>query len=284
MSRVQQAPLLGAVALVTGAGIGQAVAVELARCGAATVIIADLTTSKLTKTAEQIRRYGVDAVPVALDVADRTGLEDLAHLIGQRYGAVAILVNNAGIGIAGRLRDTSSTDWDRILAVSLRSVIDATTVFGSQMAARGRGGYVLNLASAAAFLPSKAMVAYTTTKGAVLAFTESARADLADARIQVSAVCPGFVNTDIAATTIYAGATAEQQQRSRARAARATDSGTTRPRRPRALLLTPSARTSRSSLSASKLEPAGWRTASHLRSYVSSRASMYAPNQRDSRH
>jgi short-subunit dehydrogenase len=74
------------------------------------------------------------------------------------------------------------------------------------------------LSSAAAFLPSKSMVAYGTTKAAVLAFSESLRADLADDGITVTAVCPGFVNTNIAKSTVYAGLSADEQERARHRA------------------------------------------------------------------
>lgn len=86
------------------------------------------------------------------------------------------------------------------------------------MVDRGEGGTIINVASAAAYLPSKSMVAYSTTKAAVLGFSESLRADLADEGITVTAVCPGFVNTNIAKSTVYAGLSAEQQERARQKA------------------------------------------------------------------
>ena len=86
------------------------------------------------------------------------------------------------------------------------------------MVDRGQGGTIINVSSAAAFLPSKSMVAYGTTKAAVLAFSEALRADLADDGITVTAVCPGFVNTNIAKSTVYAGMSADQQERARQRA------------------------------------------------------------------
>jgi short-subunit dehydrogenase len=86
------------------------------------------------------------------------------------------------------------------------------------MVERGEGGTIINVASAAAYLPSKSMVAYSTTKAAVLALSESLRADFADEGISVTAVCPGFVNTDIAKNTIYAGMSAQQQERARGKA------------------------------------------------------------------
>jgi short-subunit dehydrogenase len=127
-------------------------------------------------------------------------------------------VNNAGIGMAGRFLETSAEHWDTIIGVNVRGVINGSRAFGDQMVKRGQGGTIINLASAAAFLPSKSMVAYSTTKAAVLALSESLRADLADEGIRVTAVCPGFVNTNIAKSTVYAGATAEEQERSRQKA------------------------------------------------------------------
>src|ERR1700754_2263196 len=101
--------------------------------------------------------------------------------------------------------------WDNILAVNLRGVLNGSRSFATQMVDRGQGGTIINVSSAAAFLPSKSMIAYGTTKAAVLAFSESLRADLADDGITVTAVCPGFVNTNIAKSTIYAGMSPEKQ-------------------------------------------------------------------------
>ncbi|MBS2079498.1 SDR family NAD(P)-dependent oxidoreductase, partial [Mycobacterium tuberculosis] len=129
------------------------------------------------------------------------------------HGVVDILVNNAGIGMAGRFLETSSANWENIMGVNVGGVISGSRAFGAQMVERGEGGTIINVASAAAFLPSKSMVAYSTTKAAVLALSESLRADFADEGIRVTAVCPGFVNTNIAKSTIYAGMSAEQQER-----------------------------------------------------------------------
>ena len=210
----------GKLALVTGAGagIGRATAVELARKGARTVVIVDRDLTAAEETAAAVRDVGADAAVYRADVGDETAMNQLAAQVNDEHGVVDILVNNAGIGMAGRFLETTPAHWDNILAVNLRGVLNGSRVFGTQMVDRGQGGTIINVSSAAAFLPSKSMIAYGTTKAAVLAFSESLRADLADEGITVTAVCPGFVNTNIAKSTVYAGMSANQQDRARQKA------------------------------------------------------------------
>lgn len=210
----------GKLALITGAGagIGRATAVELARHGARKVVIVDRDVAAANETADAVRAACADAAVYQVDVSDEGAMTDLAAQVLREHGVVDILVNNAGIGMAGRFLETSPANWDDIIGVNLRGVISGCRAFGAQMVERGEGGTIINLASAAAFIPSKSMVAYGTTKAAVLALSESLRADLADEGISVTAVCPGFVNTNIAKSTVYAGMTAEQQERARHKA------------------------------------------------------------------
>lgn len=208
------------LALITGAGggIGRATAVELARRGARKVVIVDRDLGAAHETADAVRAACAEAAVYQVDVSDEAAVNDLAAQVRTEHGVVDILVNNAGIGMAGRFLETSAANWEDIMGVNVRGVIAASRAFGAQMVERGEGGTIINLASAAAYIPSKSMVAYATTKAAVLAFSESLRADLADEGISVTAVCPGFVNTNIAKSTVYAGMTAEQQERARAKA------------------------------------------------------------------
>jgi short-subunit dehydrogenase/pimeloyl-ACP methyl ester carboxylesterase len=210
----------GTLALVTGAGagIGRATAVELARQGARKVVIVDRDQVAAKETADAVRAACAEAAVYEADVSDEAAMNDLATQVHNDHGVVDILVNNAGIAIAGRFLETSPSNWDNIIGINVRGVISGSRAFGAQMVERGEGGTIINIASAAAFLPSKSMVAYSTTKAAVLGFSESLRADLADEGITVTAVCPGFVNTNIAKSTVYAGMTAEQQDRARDKA------------------------------------------------------------------
>ncbi len=210
----------GKLALVTGAGagIGRATALELARHGARKVVIVDRDLTAANDTADAVRAACAEAAVYEADVSDEAAMNDLAAQVRNDHGVVDILVNNAGIAIAGRFLETSPANWDDIVGINVRGVISGSRAFGAQMVERGEGGTIINIASAAAFLPSKSMVAYSTTKAAVLGFSESLRADLADEGITVTAVCPGFVNTNIAKNTVYAGMTAEQQDRAREKA------------------------------------------------------------------
>ena len=210
----------GKLALITGAGagIGRATAIELARHGADTVVIVDRDLAAAQEAAAAVREAGAGAAAYQADVSDESAMNALAAQVNKEHGVVDILVNNAGIGMAGRFLETSPANWDDILGVNLRGVLNGSRSFATQMVDRGQGGTIINVSSAAAFLPSKSMIAYGTTKAAVLAFSESLRADLADDGITVTAVCPGFVNTNIAKSTVYAGMSIDEQERARHRA------------------------------------------------------------------
>jgi NAD(P)-dependent dehydrogenase (short-subunit alcohol dehydrogenase family) len=210
----------GKLALVTGAGagIGRATAVELARRGARKIVLADRDPAAADETADAVRAACAEAAVYRVDVSDEAAMNDLAAQVRNEHGVVDILVNNAGIGMAGRFLETSPANWENIMGVNVGGVIFGSRAFGAQMVERGEGGTIINVASAAAYLPSKSMVAYGTTKAAVLALSESLRADFADEGITVTAVCPGFVNTNIAKNTIYAGMSAQQQERARGKA------------------------------------------------------------------
>ncbi|MFE7463534.1 SDR family oxidoreductase [Streptomyces sp. NPDC057499] len=212
----------GRLVLVTGAagGIGRATAFAFAEAGARVVAV-DRDAEGAARTAELARLIGAqDAWGEAVDVSDEQAMEKLAEKVAAEYGIVDVLVNNAGIGLSGSFLDTTSEDWKNVLDVNLWGVIHGCRIFGRQMAERGQGGHIVNTASAAAYQPSRALPAYSTSKAAVLMLSECLRAEFAERSIGVSAICPGIVNTNITATTHFAGADAAEETRLRKRTSR----------------------------------------------------------------
>ncbi|MET8284992.1 SDR family oxidoreductase [Streptomyces sp. NPDC048448] len=212
----------GQLVLVTGAGsgIGRATAFAFAEAGARVVAV-DRDAEGAARTAEMSRLIGSpDAWAETVDVSDEQAMEKLAEKVAGEYGVVDVLVNNAGIGLSGSFFDTTPEDWKKVLDANLWGVIHGCRLFGKQMADRGQGGHIVNTASAAAYQPSKALPAYSTSKAAVLMLSECLRAELAGQGIGVSAICPGFVNTNITSTAHFAGVDATEEKRRQKRAAR----------------------------------------------------------------
>lgn len=198
-----------------GSGIGRETALAFSRLGAE-VVIADLHGEAGEQTAETIRAAGATAHAYAVDVSDVASMEDFAKRVMADHGVPDVVVNNAGIGVAGSFLDTSAEDWRRIVDVNLMGVVNGCRLFGAAMAERLEGGYVVNVASAAAYTPSKMLSAYVATKAAVLMLSESLGAEFAEYGIGVSAICPGIVNTPITTSTRYVGLSeAEQKERAR---------------------------------------------------------------------
>ncbi|MFB9541534.1 MULTISPECIES: SDR family oxidoreductase [Streptomyces] len=212
----------GQLVLVTGAGsgIGRATALAFAEAGARVVAV-DRDAEAAARTAESSRLMGASAAwAETADVSDEQTMEKLAEKVTLEYGVVDLLVNNAGIGLSGSFFDTTPEDWKKVLDVNLWGVIHGCRLFGRRMAERGQGGHIVNVASAAAYQPSRALPAYSTSKAAVLMLSECLRAELAGQGIGVTAVCPGIVNTAITSTAHFAGVDAQEETRLQQRAAR----------------------------------------------------------------
>jgi NAD(P)-dependent dehydrogenase (short-subunit alcohol dehydrogenase family)/pimeloyl-ACP methyl ester carboxylesterase len=202
--------LVGRLALVTGAasGIGRAIAEALADRGARLLLV--------DRDAEALERAGssmAGSQTFACDVSDQQAMERLANRVLGEHGVPDVVVNNAGIGVAGTFMDTAFEDWGRIVGVNLMGVVHGCRLFGRAMIERGQGGQIVNTASAAAFLPSKALPAYATTKAGVLMLSECLRAELQPYGIGVTAICPGFIATNITRATRYVGRSEAEGQR-----------------------------------------------------------------------
>lgn len=188
----------GKLALVTGAGsgIGRETALALARTGA-DLIICDINERGLEETATAIRAAGRAVMARRVDVSRREEMEAFAAAVHGEHAAVDLLVNNAGVGLAGGFLDISLEDWQWVLSINLWGVILGCHFFIPPMVARGRGGHVVNVSSAAGYLASAQLGAYSTTKFAVLGLSEALRDELLPHGIGVTTVCPGIINTPI---------------------------------------------------------------------------------------
>ncbi len=204
----------GRLALVTGAGsgIGRATAAALADQGAR-VLLVDLDDEALARARESIP----GSRALQCDVSDVDEMQRLLDGVLDSDGVPDVVVNNAGIGIAGPFLDTGAAQWRRIVDVNLFGVVHGCRLFGRAMVERGQGGQIVNTASAAAFMPSTALPAYATTKAAVLMLSECVRAELAPYGIGVTAVCPGLIATNITRATEYVGRAPADQERLRER-------------------------------------------------------------------
>jgi NAD(P)-dependent dehydrogenase (short-subunit alcohol dehydrogenase family) len=187
----------GATAVVTGgaSGIGRALAEELARHGCQ-VVLADLQIELAEEVASGICASGGKAHAVHVDVIDFLAVEQLAQGTFERTGRLDYFFNNVGIGIGGNVAHYSIEDWNRIVDVNLRGVINGVQAAYRIMMRQGFG-HIVNTASMAGLIPSPGTVAYATTKYAVVGLSESLRAEASQVGVRVSVICPGVIRTPI---------------------------------------------------------------------------------------
>lgn len=179
------------VAVVTGAamGIGQATAVALAAEGAKVAVL-DIDEDAGRAVAAPLGERGAF---VHCDVASGESISSSFDQVLGRFGGVDILINNAGIQHYGTVTQTTEQEWDRVMAINLRSAFLCARAAIPSMQERG-GGVIVNLASVQAFVSQNNVAPYTTSKTALLGLTRSIAVDYAP-RIRCVAVCPGTVDT-----------------------------------------------------------------------------------------
>ena len=196
MAGIQE--LKGKTAVVTGggSGIGGGMCRRFAKQGMQ-VVVADIEGESAERAASALRDEGARAIGVACDVSKRSDLESLAATAIGEFGAVDVACNNAGIFFGGKLREFTEGDWEWTMSVNLMGVVHGSTIFGNHMAERG-SGQIVNTASIGGWAPDPNCAPYTTSKFAVVGFSEALRRDLEPEGIGVTILCPGPVATGMA--------------------------------------------------------------------------------------
>jgi NAD(P)-dependent dehydrogenase (short-subunit alcohol dehydrogenase family) len=189
------------VAFITGGASGIGLGIAGAFVGAGMrVVLADLRQDHIDKALAEFRRHGHShsVHAISLDVTDRAAMSAAADETERVFGAVHVLVNNAGVGIQGPFNGITYADWDFGMAVNLGGVINGLQTFLPRIRAHGHGGHIVNTASLAALVPMPAQfVIYQAAKAAVVTISECIRTELGRENIGVTVLCPGPVRTNI---------------------------------------------------------------------------------------
>lgn len=195
--------LSGKLVLLTGAasGIGRETALEFARCGARLALV-DINADGVAATAQDCRALGVEAASYGVDMASADAVAELAAQVPRELGPVDVLVNNAGVAVVAPFCRTKAADWDWIFGVNVQGPLRLTRALLPAMIARG-SGHIVVVASLAGLIGAPGMVAYSTTKFALVGFTESLRLELVGSGVGVTTVCPGHVRTNLHRATRY---------------------------------------------------------------------------------
>lgn len=182
-------------AVVTGAasGIGREFAISLAR-KRASIVVADIDLDGAKETERLIVQHGGEAITVQCDVSSAEQVDALAARADAWSGGVDLLINNAGVLVAGELDRLSLADYKRVIDINLWGVVHGCRSFVPAMCTRGRGK-VINVASLAGAIPIPFMGAYNATKAAVIALSETMHAELRGQGVDVTVLCPSFTRS-----------------------------------------------------------------------------------------
>ena len=190
--------LSGKVALVTGAssGLGRQAAIALAGAGAKVAVTARRV-DRLEALSAEIVASGGQAGPFALDVRDPASVEQVARDAAVALGPINILVNNAGISVAKRPEDFTLDDYDFVHETNVKGPFLLAQAVGREMIKRGLGGKIINISSMMALRVTAKLTLYGMSKAAIAQMTKQMALEWARHDIQVNAICPGYIETEM---------------------------------------------------------------------------------------
>jgi 3-oxoacyl-[acyl-carrier protein] reductase len=188
----------GQTCLVTGAsrGIGRGIALELAEYDADVVVNYRSSEAEAIAVADGIRAKGANAMTAQADVADTGAVQGMADEIHDEFGAVDVLVNNAGITIDRTFENMTHEDWERVIDVNLGGMFNCTKAFFDDIKT-AEDGRVINISSVVGQRGNYGQANYATTKSGMFGFTRTIALELADSGATANCVAPGFTQTDM---------------------------------------------------------------------------------------
>jgi NAD(P)-dependent dehydrogenase (short-subunit alcohol dehydrogenase family) len=195
-------------AIVTGArrGIGRAIALALAREGS-NVVVSDISQEDCKEVVDRIEELGTRGLAVKCDVSSNAEVESMVSRTISEFGRVDILVNNAGIIVFKPFLELTEEDWDRVLNVNLKGQFLCARAAAKEMV-KNRSGRIINIASISSGgcgIAFPLIAHYTASKGGIIALTEALALELTPQGINVNAICPGAIDTDMAKGLKYSG-------------------------------------------------------------------------------
>lgn len=185
----------GKVAIVTGGarGLGKAMAIGLAEAGADLSLVDILD---MSQAADQIRALGRRCITITADLSDDRSIDRIVGHTVEQLGGIDILFNNAGIIRRAPFLEFTKKDWDDVMAINIRAVFLLSQAVAKVMVKQGRGGKIINTASLLSFQGGILIPSYTASKSAVMGLTRLMANELAQYKINVNAIAPGYMATD----------------------------------------------------------------------------------------
>jgi len=191
--------LSGKVALITGSvrGIGRAIALELARHGADIVINDVLNNDKIKETSLKIKKYNTRVIGVKADISNIYEVENMVKEVINKFGGIDILVNNAGITRDSLLIRMKEEYWDSVINVNLKGTFNCSKIVSKYMIQKKIRGKIVNISSVIGVVGNIGQANYAASKAGIIGFTKSIAKELALRNINVNAIAPGYIKTDM---------------------------------------------------------------------------------------